>query len=1243
MALRAENSSLSLSTTAMSHLVGLPVYWHEANTSPTMDWDKWVDLFQVAVMAKFSISISELTREATEQNPRARALLGDMDEDPANKKVVSVMYLSLGEAARKLFKDKYPHTTLWNLKVRELMQLAADCFQVKRNRTLDRHRFFSRAQQPGESLQQFWHTLNGLAALCDFGEITNTLVLDMFILHMNNKKVQEKLCTEPREPEQALEFAIAFEEGVKRQRSYTLQTTETPKNVKSEPVYAIEKSQNSRECFRCGESNFTPDHIKNCTAVNYRCKFCNIAGHLEKCCNKKFPHRQKEMMKRLNARNSNTQSMRRVNYIGESDASTSDDNEEQLVLQIDGNGSKPFFMEGTMCGNYFKAIIDTGSPVSIFTKRDLQKIIGERKVVIRDMIDHERYVDYNKRPLELLGYQFVRLEVAGVTVSKARVLVAPNSGKSIIGRDWLIALRYKITQPIERGECNVNTKFTECAEAVNEISPEEKISPEVQQIMREFPELFKRKGRVKDYEIKIDMKENSKITQQTGRRIPIQLQEQVDKEIEKLLKDGHIERIEKIQDDVFIQPTVITVKKDKSVKIALDARSLNQSIAKDKYQMPNLDNLIDMIAEELEKNEGEAWYSSVDMTYAYGQVPLHELTKKHCNFQIVGGKSTGTYRFTTGYYGLTVMPTEFQKLMDLTLANINSVFVYIDDILIVTKGTKQEHVNKVKEVMRVLDDANLQLKAGKCIIAQESIEWLGYKLSRTGISPINTKSQGISERLRPTNLKQLRSFLGAVNQFNKFIPRLAAITFPFRSISKKDAEWEWNEEHENAFLKVNEEIINVVELTHFNRNKEIRIICDASKQGLGAVLQQKQNENEWKPICFASRFLTDFEMKYSINELELLAIVWAIEHFKNYVYGVQFKVISDHKALMSVLKPNRGNKTFSSRLTRWVDRLLPFEFEVVHVAGRTLGMADYLSRHPTELQGASLKAESLWNEWFTVNSVISLKDVLEDGEVSSEASQASKAKQIKREVKERNSVNRVSEAKSRGPIKSQEARNPQDLSKPQFGDNYCKVNMSENSALQLLNEKLLPANYHADKTIQKVISIVKNYNRTAVSRLPSPWREKFQSFSVDEREFLYMDNRLVIPNSMRAMIMCSLHYGHPGRDAMLTVIGDIWWPRIHREVIDQARLCEQCLQAGKNLKCIQSQKVFGKIPEVKEQNEEIALDFAGPFQNAREGKKYLLVSIDHFSGWPDAKFLRCPTTKKVIEFLKQYIAFYGVP
>ena len=97
---------------------------------------------------------------------------------------------------------------------------------------------------------------------------------------------------------------------------------------------------------------------------------------------------------------------------------------------------------------------------------------------------------------------------------------------------------------------------------------------------------------------------------------------------------------------------------------------------------------------------------------------------------------------------------------------------------------------------------------------------------------------------------------------------------------------------------------------------------------------------------------------------------------------------------------------------------------------------------------------------------------------------------------------------------------------------------------------------------------------------------------------------------------------------MLGMVSDIWWPKIHREVIDQARLCEQCLQAGRKLKCILKQKQVGKLPEVNEMNEEKILDFAGPFQNAKQGKKYLLVSIDHFSGWPDAKVLHSSTTKK---------------
>ena len=547
--------------------------------------------------------------------------------------------------------------------------------------------------------------------------------------------------------------------------------------IKTEPVYAVDK-MNNRECFRCGAGNFTTDHIKKCPATSHKCEFCNIMGHLEKCCNQKYPERRRQMKQRMQNRRIG---FFRVNYISEDSEEELD--EDEMVLQVDGTGVKPFEIEGLMCGNKLRAIIDTGPPVSIFAIDELRRIIGRRWVVVRDMIDGERYVDFNRRPLPLLAYMFVSIQVGKTKMSKARVLVAKKGAKSIVGRDWLTAMKYRIEPPITKGENVVNSISNESDESEN------KLSRDAQHIVQEFPNLFKRRGRVNNYKIKIEMKDDTRITEQKGRRIPMQLQDLVDNEINNLLEQGHIERVDTMyEDDVFIQPVVITVKKDRSVKTALDARALNDSIAKDKYQMPNLENLMDMVAETIDGKEGQVFYSSIDMKYAYGQIPLEESTAKHCNFQIIGGKSTGTYRFVTGHYGLTKMPTEFQKVMDLTLVNMDSTFVYIDDILIVTKGEKSVHMQKVREVLEVLDKANLQLKADKCKIACTEIEWLEYKLSGEGVAPINGKIQGISERLRPNNLKELGSFLGAVNQLNNFIPDLASICAPFteRQIDLKE-------------------------------------------------------------------------------------------------------------------------------------------------------------------------------------------------------------------------------------------------------------------------------------------------------------------------------------------------------------------------------------------------------------------------------------------------------------------------
>ena len=162
-----------------------------------MEWDKWLDLFTVALKVKYSVSIEEVERIPDEQNPRVRALMGDLPDVSANGKVISLMFLSLGEAARKLFKDKFPEVAIWNLTVQEMEGNGAGCFRVVRNRTRDRHLFLSRKQMQGELMQQFWHALNGSAAKCKLGEITTTLVQDVFILNMNDKETQKKLCLEP--------------------------------------------------------------------------------------------------------------------------------------------------------------------------------------------------------------------------------------------------------------------------------------------------------------------------------------------------------------------------------------------------------------------------------------------------------------------------------------------------------------------------------------------------------------------------------------------------------------------------------------------------------------------------------------------------------------------------------------------------------------------------------------------------------------------------------------------------------------------------------------------------------------------------------------------------------------------------------------------------------------------------------------------------------------------------------------
>ena len=253
--------------------------------------------------------------------------------------------------------------------------------------------------------------------------------------------------------------------------------------------------------------------------------------------------------------------------------------------------------------------------------------------------------------------------------------------------------------------------------------------------------------------------------------------------------------------------------------------------------------------------------------------------------------------------------------------------------------------------MQRLNNENLAINLQKCEFAKEQITWLGFVVTPNGVTSTKQKCDAIINLDNPKTLKQLRSFMGCIHHLIKFIPNLARISEPLRPLlsktnTKSQNKFDWKDNHTIAFNDITAQIKQITENKHFDISKQTRVRCDASKKGLGACLERKIS-HIWKPIASASRFLNNLESRYSTNELELLAVVWSLEQFKYYLYGTEFILQTDHQALLSALKENRGNKTYQSRLTRWVDRLLPFHFAVEHVPGKNMGFDDYLSRNPT--------------------------------------------------------------------------------------------------------------------------------------------------------------------------------------------------------------------------------------------------------------------------------------------------------
>lgn len=268
-----------------------------------------------------------------------------------------------------------------------------------------------------------------------------------------------------------------------------------------------------------------------------------------------------------------------------------------------------------------------------------------------------------------------------------------------------------------------------------------------------------------------------------------------------------------------------------------------------------------------------------------------------------------------------------------------------------------EHIKQLDQLLETLQNNGITLKLPKCSFGVREINVFGHIVSGQGIRRDDNKIKAVTNAPKPKCASEVRSFLRLTNYCSRYVPDYSTVTYPLHQLTKTTSSFHWGKEQDESFTKLKQAIASPQVLAHYSLTAPTRLVVDASPWALGAVLLQQQADSTYRPIAYGSRSLTEVEMKYAQLEKESLAIIFACEHFHQYLYGRSFELETDHRPLEHIFKPKISlqGKSNPARVERWVLRLQEYDFKVVYRPGKD-NLADPLSRLPTKLPRSNTEA-----------------------------------------------------------------------------------------------------------------------------------------------------------------------------------------------------------------------------------------------------------------------------------------------